>query len=339
MKYKRLITVLLALSLSVTGNPFNFDTVSGASVSLDYKLGDINQDDSISVEDAQIVLLAYVQIMAGMESGLTEQQTKAADINADTAVSVEDAQYILIYYVANTLSGTEITWEQILHPEAAASTETTTSTKNITEPPERQGEEGLCIQGYYLEDICNDCRLFLPFSSRMYSDLMGDTNCIRFLDIGYGSTSFGSEVNFMFAALNYDYFGDDTIPYACYNFDDIDFSHSIFFLFNFRGTQERLQSDIDYSKYTVSQDVGDFLNDADQAYRNGTFDQFLNDTVYSNNVSSDVLDNPAAMAILYSYGQDTNFDNNYIDYNSIYFSLDNIAAYYADYLMTELPAY
>ena len=45
------------------------------------------------------------------------------------------------------------------------------------------------------------------------------------------------------------------------------------------------------------------------------------------------------MAILYSYGQDTNFDNNYIDYNSIYFSLDNIAAYYADYLMTELPAY
>ena len=76
--------------------------------------GDINGDDTISVEDAQFALLAYVQIMAGLDSGLTERQIKAADINGDNTVSVEDAQLILLYYVSNTLSGQNVTWDELL---------------------------------------------------------------------------------------------------------------------------------------------------------------------------------------------------------------------------------
>ena len=64
--------------------------------------------------DAQLALLAYVQTMAGLESGLTEQQAKAADINGDKTVSVEDAQLILIYYVSNTISGQNVTWDELL---------------------------------------------------------------------------------------------------------------------------------------------------------------------------------------------------------------------------------
>ena len=52
--------------------------------------------------------------MAGLESGLTEQQAKAADINGDKTVSVEDAQLILIYYVSNTISGQNVTWDELL---------------------------------------------------------------------------------------------------------------------------------------------------------------------------------------------------------------------------------
>ncbi|MBQ9905272.1 MAG: leucine-rich repeat protein [Oscillospiraceae bacterium] len=76
--------------------------------------GDINGDGTVSVEDAQLALLAYVQTMAGLESGLTEQQTKAGDINGDNTVSVEDAQNILIYYVNNTISDIPTTWETLL---------------------------------------------------------------------------------------------------------------------------------------------------------------------------------------------------------------------------------
>lgn len=82
--------------------------------------GDINGDGTVSVEDAQLALLAYVQTMAGLESGLTEQQALAADINGDHTVSVEDAQIILIYYVSNTLSSQNVTWDELLGKKTQA---------------------------------------------------------------------------------------------------------------------------------------------------------------------------------------------------------------------------
>ena len=52
--------------------------------------------------------------MAGLESGLTKEQTKAADINGDDIVAVDDAQTILLYYVRNTLSGETVTWHELI---------------------------------------------------------------------------------------------------------------------------------------------------------------------------------------------------------------------------------
>ena len=82
-------------------------------------------------------------------------------------------------------------------------------------------------------------------------------------------------------------------------------------MYNFKVIQDSLQCDVDYSKYTINKDVGNFLNEADQAYRDGNFDQFMSDTILCGNVSPDVLDNPGAMAILYSYdnGKFLNYDD------------------------------
>lgn len=76
--------------------------------------GDLNGDNTISVEDAQIVLNAYTNAMAGLESGLTDEQKKQADVNEDGEISVDDAQYILIYYARFTLAEEIITWEDVL---------------------------------------------------------------------------------------------------------------------------------------------------------------------------------------------------------------------------------
>ena len=76
--------------------------------------GDIKGDGAVSAEDAQLALLAYVQTMAGMESGLTEQQTKAADVNGDKAVTVEDAQLILLYYPENCVAKKAVTWTELI---------------------------------------------------------------------------------------------------------------------------------------------------------------------------------------------------------------------------------
>ena len=80
----------------------------------EYLLGDINDDGEVSVEDAQLALLEYVNAMTGLESSLTDRQKLAADVNGDKEISVEDAQTILLYYVSNTLSGENVTWDDLL---------------------------------------------------------------------------------------------------------------------------------------------------------------------------------------------------------------------------------
>ena len=80
----------------------------------EYLLGDINDDGEVSVEDAQLALLEYVNAMTGLESSLTDRQKLAADVNGDKESSVEDAQTILLYYVSNTLSGENVTWDDLL---------------------------------------------------------------------------------------------------------------------------------------------------------------------------------------------------------------------------------
>ena len=76
--------------------------------------GDVNDDGTVSVDDAQLTLNAYVKSIAGKDHGLSEEQVRAADVNEDGNVSVDDAQTILIYYVKNTLAGSGTTWDELL---------------------------------------------------------------------------------------------------------------------------------------------------------------------------------------------------------------------------------
>ena len=80
----------------------------------DVLLGDVNLDNEITVEDAQIALISYTEQFAGNEIDLTEDQLKAADVNLDGSLTVEDAQYILIYYTERTVAGLDTTWEDLI---------------------------------------------------------------------------------------------------------------------------------------------------------------------------------------------------------------------------------
>ncbi len=76
--------------------------------------GDVNLDGTVSIEDAQLALTAYTASMAGLESGLNEDQMTAVDVNLDHQLSIEDAQFILLYYVENSVSGNPTPWDEIL---------------------------------------------------------------------------------------------------------------------------------------------------------------------------------------------------------------------------------
>lgn len=100
-------------SAEENGNSNNSDTETQMNVSTSGSIGDANFDNLIGIDDAQLALNAYVDIMSGKESTLTAEQLKAADVNGDNAVSVEDAQFILIYYVQNIVADMPTTWGEL----------------------------------------------------------------------------------------------------------------------------------------------------------------------------------------------------------------------------------
>ena len=76
--------------------------------------GDADGDAQVTIADAQSVLKAYTDAVAGKADTLTDEKRKAADVNGDSAVTVEDAQLILKYYVSNTVAGNAISWKELL---------------------------------------------------------------------------------------------------------------------------------------------------------------------------------------------------------------------------------
>ena len=77
--------------------------------------GDLNDDGTVSVDDAQLALSEYTTVsVAGNPSTLEFNQRRNGDINRDGKVTVEDAQLILKYYVQNNVAGTPITWEDLM---------------------------------------------------------------------------------------------------------------------------------------------------------------------------------------------------------------------------------
>lgn len=76
--------------------------------------GDLDRDKTVSLGDAQTVLAAYTEQLAGKQIlGYTERYI--ADVDSDAAVTLDDAQYILQYYVSNTLAGLRLESEGIIY--------------------------------------------------------------------------------------------------------------------------------------------------------------------------------------------------------------------------------
>ena len=76
--------------------------------------GDVDDNGTVDVTDAQLTLAAYARRIAGKPLGLTDSQFLAANVNLDEQLSVEDAQFILKYYARNTVAKNPTTWEELL---------------------------------------------------------------------------------------------------------------------------------------------------------------------------------------------------------------------------------
>lgn len=88
-----------------------YHPVKADAVSMD-EMGDMNEDQEVSVSDAVEILTIYAKSAAGQSSSVTERKRFVADVNYDVQITVEDAVYVLTYY-AKTAAGLSPSWESL----------------------------------------------------------------------------------------------------------------------------------------------------------------------------------------------------------------------------------
>lgn len=77
-------------------------------------LGDANDDGTVDLRDASLILRYYSSLASGVAMGSDEKFSKYyADVNDDGDVDIADASYVLTYY-AGVSSGRNVTWSDIL---------------------------------------------------------------------------------------------------------------------------------------------------------------------------------------------------------------------------------
>lgn len=88
-----------------------YHPVKADAVSMD-DMGDMNEDQEVSVSDAVEILTIYAKSAAGQLPSVTERKRFVADVNYDVQITVEDSVYVLTYY-AKTAAGLSPSWESL----------------------------------------------------------------------------------------------------------------------------------------------------------------------------------------------------------------------------------
>ena len=82
-----------------------------------------------------------------------------------------------------------------------------------------------------------------------------------------------------------------------------DFELATEYLYKWCQTQNMFDTDVDFSKYTIDSEIGDYLNALDDAYRNGTAEEYIYDKFVVGNISDKCVKNPAIWALTSSYDE------------------------------------
>lgn len=93
----------------VSSNVVNINGIQTIEITLEkgYRLGNVNENDTIDIGDATLALKEYALTASGLKSCLTDAQKLAADVNEDGIINITDATIILKYYSYCATGGTD----------------------------------------------------------------------------------------------------------------------------------------------------------------------------------------------------------------------------------------
>lgn len=193
----------------------------------------------------------------------------------------------------------------------------------VTEPVWRHPDD------YRLEEIVYDINAFNIIANRLNRDLLNGNG----IEMEYGCTFGRVEAQYILALLNPNMINDDVLRtnLGVYQTDYI--KDSTKFVYMISWLQEACGTDLDFGKYTLDPSIGQFLNSIDDAYRNGTINDVLNDIFVNGNIPEEYMHSPSILPILSSYDRNSTYVNSsFVDetcMNSFNESLCNIVFGYS----------
>lgn len=289
-----------ALHLVITGK--KDETTTTASDAID-EVTTTSKDEDYSYTDTDVVT--------------TAKRENRPTVTTATKAATKPVSKSTTKVVLKTTKATKPT------TKATTTTTTTTTTVPITEPPVVETEPPVVepelppVGEYRIEDICSNFDSYNFYADKLIDSIISramseNPNTLISYNVGYGRTFMGAECCFILYALNSNYGYDESMLYRFFkNYPYEDLINFKSFILQFERVIDHFNVQIDYSKYTIDSSVGNFLNEADYAYRNGQFDAFMEDKIVNGNAGQNILSNSGAMAILYSYdnGKYLNYDN------------------------------
>ncbi len=291
MKSGKITAAIMSAAIAFTAVPLSVtaDVVSGNPAR---ELGDVDNDSKVTASDASLVLAEYAQLSNG-DGTFSEETFLYADVDRDDKIAASDASLILIYY-AYKGSGGPLGFEEYFESlsQTTTTTSTTTSTTTTTTNPPSISTE------YKIEDIATDYNAFIVYANSLRMELTRGGA----IQTSSGNITWGGKGTAVaLAMLNDGYISDEVLKIVFSEYTIEDFENGAEYLYEWRKTEEKFGTDINYSKYTIDKEIGSYLNELDDAYRNGTAKEYLYDKFVSENISDKCVKNPAIWALSCSY--------------------------------------
>ncbi|MBQ7009836.1 MAG: hypothetical protein IJN05_11600 [Ruminococcus sp.] len=292
-------TILTAAMLVSAFNliPAKIMHISAVDFKMPADKGDVNNDTLVDAIDASLVLADYALVSTGKESSFDEKQSYSADINEDNKIDAIDASLILAHYAFIATGG-----ENNDTPTVTTTTTSVTTTAPLTTTT-AQTTTTQSSSDYKLEDIATNVGAFYHFSNCLRQDLLKNNGF--YMD--YGITYGGYEVDMILTILNDGKISEDVIKKVFKDYSVEEIKNSIKFLYSIHEIEKYYGTRIDYSKYTLNKEIGNYINKISYHKYNGGYEDFMYDTFMLGVDANIVINNTPVAAFMATYDSENKY--------------------------------
>ncbi len=282
------------------------------------KESDINSDSQISqdsIENTTSITQAISEAITQEKTDETTSTTvkESTDDSAETTITTlteNNATAITFTSInyADSATNTVKTITTTRQPSTQATTtkkqttattpkQTTKVTTTTTQPVTQPSTQPSSNSKFKLEDIATNAGAFFYFSNMLNEELLENNG----IDVGYGVTYGGKESDVVLALLNDGIISDEVIK-EVFEYSSIEeIRNGIEFVYSIQKIEDCYGTRIDYSKYTIDKEIGNYINQISDAKDNGNIDEYIYELLTLPNLPDKINNSTAIKAMMTTY--------------------------------------